>query len=216
MCDSHLKTAKKALIASAIIKLLQICIYPFLRYSSEIIEVFILLLWIFPGILMMYGFLKLSLDRTKTLFVLVVLFTIVEEYIIGSNILVLFSMFGWIEYENIFRNLIIAILSLIFFSPYLWYLSFLAERKALAMLTIALPWTLFYLWLCFFDVAMIAMPQIQSLYDYDLDFISAAKILYTLNVLFLSLTLILFIYGIYRFRFKQDMNKSSQSFIIGH
>lgn len=165
---------------------------------------------------MMYGFLKLSLDRTKTLFVLVVLFTIVEEYIIGSNILVLFSMFGWIEYENIFRNLIIAILSLIFFSPYLWYLSFLAERKALAMLTIALPWTLFYLWLCFFDVAMIAMPQIQSLYDYDLDFISAAKILYTLNVLFLSLTLILFIYGIYRFRFKQDMNKSSQSFIIGH
>lgn len=216
MCDSHLKIAKKALIASAIIKLLQICIYPFLRYSSEIIEVFILLLWIFPGILMMYGFLKLSLDRTKTLFVLVVLFTIVEEYIIGSNILVLFSMFGWIEYENIFRNLIIALLSLIFFSPYLWYLSFLAERKALAMLTIALPWTLFYLWLCFFDVAMIAMPQIQSLYDYDLDFISAAKILYTLNVLFLSLTLILFIYGIYRFRFKQDMNKSSQSFIIGH
>ncbi|WP_295737269.1 hypothetical protein [uncultured Helicobacter sp.] len=216
MCDSHLKIAKKALIASAIIKLLQICIYPFLRYSSEIIEVFIFLLWIFPGILMMYGFLKLSLDRTKTLFVLVVLFTIVEEYIIGSNILVLFSMFGWIEYENIFRNLIIALLSLIFFSPYLWYLSFLAERKALAMLTIALPWTLFYLWLCFFDVAMIAMPQIQSLYDYDLDFISTAKILYTLNVLFLSLTLILFIYGIYRFRFKQDMNKSSQSFIIGH
>lgn len=216
MCDSHLKTAKKALIASAIIKLLQICIYPFLRYSSEIIEVFILLLWIFPGILMMYGFLKLSLDRTKTLFVLVVLFTIVEEYIIGSNILVLFSMFGWIEYENIFRNFIIALLSLIFFVPYLWYLSFLAERKALAILTIALPWTLFYLWLCFFDVAMIAMPQIQSLYDYDLDFISTAKILYTLNVLFLSLTLILFIYGIYRFRFKQDMNKSSQSFIIGH
>lgn len=216
MCDSHLKTAKKALIASAIIKLLQICIYPFLRYSSEIIEVFILLLWIFPGILMMYGFLKLSLDRTKTLFVLAVLFTIVEEHIIGSNILVLFSMFGWIEYENIFRNFIIALLSLIFFVPYLWYLSFLAERKALAILTIALPWTLFYLWLCFFDVAMIAMPQIQSLYDYDLDFISTAKILYTLNVLFLSLTLILFIYGIYRFRFKQDMNKSSQSFIIGH
>ncbi len=214
MCDSHLKTAKIALIASAIIKLLQICIYPFLRYSSEIIEVFIFLLWIFPGILMMYGFLKLSLDRTKTLFVLVVLFTILEEHIIGGNILVLFSMFGWIEYENIFSNLIIAILSLIFFSPYLWYLSFLAERKALAMLTIALPWTLFYLWLCFFDVAMTMIPQ--NLYDDDLNFISIAKILYTLNVLFLSLTLILFIYGIYRFRFKQDMNKSSQSFIIGH
>lgn len=214
MCDSHLKTAKKALIASAIIKLLQICIYPFLSYSSEIVVAFVIFLWILPAILMMYGFLKLSLDRTKTLFILAVLFTIVEEHIIGSNILVLFSMFGWIEYENIFRNFIIALLSLIFFVPYLWYLSFLAERKALAILTIALPWTLFYLWLCFFDVAMIAMPQIQSLYDYDLDFISTAKILYTLNVLFLSLTLILFIYGIYCFRFKQDMNKSPQSSII--
>ncbi len=214
MCDSHLKIAKKALIASAIIKLLQICIYPFLSYSSEIVVAFVIFLWILPAILMMYDFLKLSLDRTKTLFILAVLFTIVEEHIIGSNILVLFSMFGWIEYENIFSNLIIAILSLIFFSPYLWYLSFLAERKALAMLTIALPWTLFYLWLCFFDVAMTMIPQ--NLYDYDLNFISIAKILYTLNVLFLSLTLILFIYGIYRFRFKQDMNKSSQSFIIGH
>lgn len=214
MCDSHLKIAKKALIASAIIKLLQICIYPFLRYSSEIIEVFILLLWIFPGILMMYGFLKLSLDRTKTLFVLVVLFTIVEEHIIGSNILILFSMFGWIEYENIFRNFIIALLSLFFFIPYLWYLSFLAERKALAILTIALPWTLFYLWLCFFDVAMIAIPQIQSLYDYDLGLISIAKILYICNNVFLGATLLLFIYGIYRFRFKQDMNKSSQIPVI--
>ncbi len=216
MCDLHLKTAKKALIASAIIKLLQICIYPFLSYSSEIVVAFVIFLWILPAILMMYGFLKLSLDRTKTLFILAVLFTIVEEHIIGSNILVLFSMFGWIEYENIFRNFIIALLSLIFFVPYLWYLSFLAERKALAILTIALPWTLFYLWLCFFDVAMIAMPQIQSLYDYDLDFISTAKILYICNNLFLGITLLFFIYGIYCFRFKQDMNKSSQSFIIGH
>lgn len=213
MCDLHLKTAKKALIASAIIKLLQICIYPFLRYSSEIVAAFVIFLWIFPAILMMYGFLKLSLDRTKTLFALVVLFTIVEEHIIGSNILVLFSMFGWIEYENIFRNLIIALLSLIFFSPYLWYLSFLAERKALAMLTIALPWTLFYLWLCFFDVAMTMIPQ--NLYD-DLNFISIAKILYICNNLFLGATLLLFIYGIYRFRFKQDMNKSPQSSIIGY
>ena len=208
MCDLHLKTAKKALIASAIIKLLQICIYPFLSYSSEIVVAFVIFLWILPAILMMYGFLKLSLDRTKTLFILAVLFTIVEEHIIGSNILVLFSMFGWIEYENIFRNFIIALLSLIFFVPYLWYLSFLAERKALAILTIALPWTLFYLWLCFFDVAMIAMPQIQSLYDYDLDFISTAKILYICNNLFLGATLLLFIYGIYHFHFKQNINKS--------